>query len=215
VRALEVKLRDIKAYVKREKDAVPQAEAVIQAARLQRMHLDHIAAHQPAFLPSLPSRPAAGAAPPVLQARGNEPAPAAKKKASPPPAAAPRRYITQEEFESVSSYMRQRLTADKVNAALDEVAARAEATAALVSAVRRGRPAGADKKHGAWMLFNVADVEGVRGRFWALEADLRAGAVLRLDKTGKAVLTLLRHLGRVAEVRVPVEGTTHLVYALV
>lgn len=42
-----------------------------------------------------------------------------------------------------------------------------------------------------------------------------AGTNVRLDKTGKAMMQLLRHLGRVSEVRVPVEGTTHLVYVLV
>ena len=29
-----------------------------------------------------------------------------------------------------------------------------------------------------------------------LESDLRSGAAVRLDKTGKTLLTLLRHLGR-------------------
>ena len=37
---------------------------------------------------------------------------------------------------------------------------------------------------------------------------------MRLDKSGKAMMQLLRHLGRVSEVRVSVEGTTHLVYVL-
>jgi hypothetical protein len=43
--------------------------------------------------------------------------------------------------------------------------------------------------------------EGVRGRFWFLETDLRSGTAIRMDKTGKSVLMLLRHLGRLQEVR--------------
>jgi len=218
-----MKLRDIKAYVKREKDAIPRAHAVIEAARLQRAHLDHLAANLPAFLPSLAS-PAGPAPAVILQERGNAPSipagqaskPAVggvKPKAVTAPSAA-RRYITQEEFNSVSTYMRGRLTADKVNAALDELAAHAEANAALVSAARRNRPVGADKKHALWLLHNFAPVEGLKGRMWVMEADLKSGAALRLDKTGKTVLTLLRHLGRVAEVRVPVDGTVHLAYAV-
>ena len=216
-------MRDIKSYVKREKDAVPRARAVIEAARLQRLHLDHVAANLPTYLPSLPgsgfgSPQPSGTAPGVLQERVNaagqpgEPAVGeAKRKPTP---TAPRRYVTQEEFESVSTYMRGRLTADKVNASLDELAGHAEANAALVSAARRNRPVGANKKHALWLLHHIAGQEGLRGRVWVVESDLKAGSALKLDKTGKTVLTLLRHLGRVAEVRVGVEGTTHLVYAL-
>lgn len=41
----------------------------------------------------------------------------------------------------------------------------------------------------------------LRGRAWFVEHDLRAGAQLRLDKSGRALLMALRHLGRIAEVR--------------
>ena len=158
--------------------------------------------------------------------------------------------------------MRGRLTRDRINAALDELAGHAEGNAALVLAARRNRPLGADKRHAIWMLYNIevgrwwggagrhpgrslglagcfgggapltclssafwvrrsADVrllslllllplpqcaEPLRGRPWVLEADLKAGAHLRLDKSGKAMLTLLRHLGRLAEVRAAALG---------
>ncbi len=42
--------------------------------------------------------------------------------------------------------------------------------------------------------------EGIRGRHWFLESDLKGGATLKMDKTGKAILTVLRHLGRLIEV---------------
>lgn len=38
--------------------------------------------------------------------------------------------------------------------------------------------------------------DSLKGRSWVLESDLRSGAAVRLDKTGKTLLTLLRHLGR-------------------
>jgi hypothetical protein len=43
--------------------------------------------------------------------------------------------------------------------------------------------------------------DAARGRFWFVETDLRSGSAIRMDKTGKSVLMLLRHLGRLAEVR--------------
>lgn len=43
--------------------------------------------------------------------------------------------------------------------------------------------------------------EGVKGQHWFMEEDMkRASGVLRMDKSGKTLLTLLRHLGRLQEV---------------
>ncbi len=41
----------------------------------------------------------------------------------------------------------------------------------------------------------------MRGRFWFVECDLKAGSTLKLDKSGRALLMTLRHLGRIQEVR--------------
>ena len=41
----------------------------------------------------------------------------------------------------------------------------------------------------------------MKGRFWFMEADMKQTQTLRPDKTGKALLTVLRHLGRLHEVR--------------
>jgi hypothetical protein len=42
--------------------------------------------------------------------------------------------------------------------------------------------------------------EGIRGHFWFTEVELRNGSALRPDKTGKGLLMMLRHLGRLSEV---------------
>ena len=60
--ALEAKLRDIRTRIAREAAAIPQVEAVVAACTLQRQHLAHIAAHLPAYLPSLRSPEVGGAA---------------------------------------------------------------------------------------------------------------------------------------------------------
>lgn len=56
--------------------------------------------------------------------------------------------------------------------------------------------------------------EPLRGQRWVLESDLKTGNALKLDKSGKAILTVLRHLGRISEARVSVEGTTLLAILL-
>lgn len=223
VRALEHKLRDIKAYVQREAAAIPQVEAVVAACQLQQQHLQHIAGHLPAYLPSLrsPEMPAAGGS---STAGVKENSRAAPNQAAAAPAAAgggakkrvpaPRRYITTDELASVSSYMRGRLTTDKINAAIDEMAGLADANAAMVAAARRNKATGPDKKHAMWIAFNVANHEQLKARSWVLEADLKSGSAVRLDKTGRALLTLLRHVGRLQEVRVQADGATHLIYIM-
>ena len=115
----------------------------------------------------------------------------------------------------MSSYLKGRLTTDKVNTALDELATRAEENAAVVYAARKGKTIGAEKKHALWLYHNIASHESLKGKpYWALESDLKSGHALRLDKTGKTTLTLLRHLGRITEVRISVDGTMHVVYAI-
>ena len=42
--------------------------------------------------------------------------------------------------------------------------------------------------------------EGFKGKFWFAETDMKGGGQLKLDKSGKAIITVLRHLGRLSEV---------------
>lgn len=46
----------------------------------------------------------------------------------------------------------------------------------------------------------VQNKDGVKGQYFFLESDLKDGTALKLDKTGKSLLTVLRHLGRLTEV---------------
>ncbi|KIZ01827.1 hypothetical protein MNEG_6132 [Monoraphidium neglectum] len=133
--------------------------------------------------------------------------------------AAPRWYVTQAELNSLASYMRGRLTLDKVNAALDEAALHAEQTARWMAAVRSHalqRVPAEERKRAADMYHSLAGKEGIRGHFWFTEVELRNGSALRPDKTGKGLLMMLRHLGRLSEVRANVEalGGSIVVYVL-
>ncbi|KAI8465707.1 MAG: hypothetical protein J3K34DRAFT_525133 [Monoraphidium minutum] len=133
--------------------------------------------------------------------------------------AAPRWYVTQAELNSLASYMRGRLTLDKVNAALDEAAQHAEQIARWMAAARAHaiqRVPADDRKRAAELYHSLANKEGVRGQFWFTETELRNGAALRPDKTGKGLLMALRHLGRLSEVRANVEalGGSVVMYVL-
>ena len=48
------------------------------------------------------------------------------------------------------------------------------------------------------LVRTVQNKEGVKGRYWFMDADVKDGALT--GKTGKTILTVLRHLGRLQEV---------------
>ena len=50
------------------------------------------------------------------------------------------------------------------------------------------------------MVLLVQNKEAVRGKFWLTDTDLKRSLILKADKTGKAIMTILRHVGRVSEV---------------
>ncbi|KFM24003.1 Spindle and kinetochore-associated protein 1-like protein [Auxenochlorella protothecoides] len=219
VRELEGRVRGVREQLARDRAALPAAQAVIRAATLQQRQLEHVEACLPTFLPSLPPTPPVhgGGGDTVHAEPARRPRAPGQENCAEPNAVP--RYISSAELESLSSYMRGRLTADRVNQSLDELAAHAARNAALVLAARRGRVAGADKRHGMWLAYSVAVMEGgikepLRGQRWVLESDLKTGNALKLDKSGKAILTVLRHLGRISEARVSVEGTTLLAILL-
>ena len=233
IRRLEEQVTQIKAYLKSEEDALRHSQAILHAFSLQAAHIDrlanHLASHHVAHV-SLSSAERS-TSPPLRERSVNITKMAPKKghrreqgstkgEAEPTSSArasrAPRRFVTMEEFGSVSTYMRGRLTADKVNAALDELASRAESNAALVSAARKGRSLGSERKHAQWLAYRVANHELLRGQqWWVMDGDLRGGKALRMDNTGRMILTLLRHVGRLSEARIGIDGVTHLVYMLV
>lgn len=113
----------------------------------------------------------------------------------------PRWFVTTEELDSLSSYMRGRLTLNKINIAVNEMAAHADANFQLIARSRKKLPDAEWKR--ALELREIAMSPEVKGKHFVLEADIK-GPSLKLDNTGKATLTVLRHLGRIQEFRIGV-----------
>ncbi|KAK4414659.1 Spindle and kinetochore-associated protein 1 [Sesamum alatum] len=95
--------------------------------------------------------------------------------------------------------MKQRLTLDKVNAAIGDMATYAEANAQLIAAPRKKLADNNLDK--ALELKEIAMTDAVKGKHFFLETDIK-GPSLKLDNTGRALLTVLRHLGRISETRI-------------
>lgn len=204
VRAMEHQLRAVKAHLKDEADTLPKAKALIELSLQQELRLKSISGNLPANLPgvehTLFSDPAPnssdlesnnGVAPLKSMENASQ---KEKKRRSPPP----RWYVTGDELDSLSSYMRGRLTLEKINTAVDEMATFAEANARLLAASRK--KLGEDMLERALELRDFSASEAVKGKHFFFESDMK-GPVLKMDNTGKAILTVLRHLGRISDVR--------------
>ncbi|KAI5064734.1 hypothetical protein GOP47_0019429 [Adiantum capillus-veneris] len=205
VQAMEHQLRAVKARLQDEADALPKAKALIELSLQQERRLKLVSSNLPANLPgsdtsllssehtflSSDMEASIEAAP----TRSMDYVSQKEKKGRGLP---PRLYVTIDEFESLSSYMRGRLTLEKINAAVDEMATFAEANARLLAAPRK--KLGQELLERALELRDFATFDNVKGKHFFFESDMR-GPVLKMDNTGKAILTVLRHLGRISDVR--------------
>ncbi|XP_058212725.1 spindle and kinetochore-associated protein 1 homolog [Rhododendron vialii] len=209
LKAMELQVQHIKDRLREETQAIPKANKLIEASLRQQKKLQSISVHVPYHLPErlavinrepsrclLPdtSKPDFG-----VQSLNLEDEPALLPKEKKGRASAPLWYITSDELDSLSSYMRGRLTQDKVNAVINEMSTYAEANAQLITAPRKKLSENMLDK--ALELREIGSTEAVKGKHFFLETDIK-GPSLKLDNTGKAILTVLRHLGRIRETRI-------------
>ncbi|KAJ9532028.1 hypothetical protein QJQ45_003753 [Haematococcus lacustris] len=200
VRALEKHVVQLKAHLQSERAVIPKVEALIAASKLQASDLHTITSHLPPHLPGL-----AGAVPQHLsKTNGDVKAPASSLPDSMQPLKTstsskackpgerrepvPHWYITEAELASVSGYMKGRLTLDKINSAVDELAGYAEANIKLLATARTAgaKMAGPERKRATELLHSIANKDGIKGRHWLCEADFaKDGVHIRADKTGK------------------------------
>ncbi|OAY78884.1 Spindle and kinetochore-associated protein [Ananas comosus] len=185
LKAMESQIEAIKGRLQEEKNAIPKAKRLVEQSQRQQRKLQHMLAHVPAAMVeslTLVDRNPSSA---ILEVSDCDVAYEASKQREEPVAApkkgrgsAPRWYISAVELDSLSSYMRGRLTLEKVNIAINEVATYADANAHLISCPKKKE------------LRDIAMAEPVKGKHFFLEADIK-GPGLKLDNTGKAILTRL------------------------
>lgn len=96
-----------------------------------------------------------------------------------------------------------RVTADRLNACLDELCQFAEGWSVKMQLAKQRSAKVSDREmqYLRDILLNVAQAPSVKGRPFCLDTDLKRGQHTKQDHTGKAVLMALRHLGRLAEVK--------------
>lgn len=122
-----------------------------------------------------------------------------------PSAQAPRRFVSESEFAAVPSYLKGRVTRDAVNAAIEELAARADDVARALGSDRPSHH-GASAAAAGWQLLRRQHAEALRGQFWAPESHLRLKSPMEPGRQGRNMAGILRHLGRCSELRVKRTG---------
>ncbi|KAF8379249.1 hypothetical protein HHK36_028681 [Tetracentron sinense] len=211
VKAMEFQMQAIKDRLREETEAIPKAKKLIDISLRQQKKLQHMVAHVPSRLPqneaAMNRNPSSCFS--LMQETSNhdlhlgplklEEEPAALPKEKKGRASAPLWYVTAGELDSLSNYMRGRLTLDKVNAAINDMATYADTNAQLIGAPKKKLAENTWEK--ALELRDIAMAEAVKGKHFFLESDIK-GPALKLDNTGKAILTALRHLGRINETRI-------------
>lgn len=209
LKAMELQLHSIKDHLRDETLAIPKAKKLIDASLRQQKKLQSMSVYAPSYLPErmmttnletnrcLMSEFSKQDATVGSLKHEEEPAalPKEKKGRGPPPLW----YITANELDSLSSYMRGRLTLEKVNAAINDMATYAEANAHIIAAPKKKLAENLWEK--SLELRDIAMTEAVKGKHFFLENDIK-GPAMKLDNTGKAILTVLRHLGRISETRI-------------
>ncbi|KAF3335547.1 spindle and kinetochore-associated protein 1 [Carex littledalei] len=218
--AMESQIDAIKNRLYEERRAIPKAKKLIEQSEKQQKKLEHMLTHVPLgmqeslsltdpyhsskFDDVLDSTSTPGVY--KLNIQASESKSRIKEDPTAPPkfekrgkGPAPRWYISSEELDSVSSYMRGRLTLEKVNIAINELATYADSNAHLIFCSKTKVPENMWEK--VLELRDIGGTEQVKGKHFFLESDIK-GPGLKLDNTGKAILTVLRHLGRIQETRV-------------
>ncbi|CAN4097362.1 unnamed protein product [Withania somnifera] len=207
VKALELQLHKIKIRMREETEAIPKAKKLIEASLRQQKKLQKLSSVVPSYVSDRATKTTEDATKCIHQEPSVEdlgfvslkleqPASKVREKGRASP---PLFYVNSDELNSVPQYMKQRITLEKVNAAINDMATYAEATSQLLTAPRKKLKENLVER--AMELRDIAATEAVKGKHFFLEIDIK-GPSLKLDNTGKAILTVLRHLGRISETRI-------------
>lgn len=206
LKVMELQVQKIRDRLREETHAIPKAKKLVEAAVRQQKKLNDMAACVPTHFPERAigmvqefkelSLEAGKEDRDIESIRFEEPAAPKGRKAR---ASAPIWHISSDELNSLPQYMKGRLTLDKVNAAVNDMAAYADANAQLIAAPRKKLTENTLER--ALELREIASDEPMKGNYFLLESDIK-GPTLKLDNTGKAILTVLRHLGRITERRI-------------
>jgi len=199
---IETALDAFEALVEKERKLLDQGEAMKDVATKFRERLEYVASNLPSHLPGVEK----------AAKRGSEKEEAVKETVT--KSRKTRRakevscdtglefpklaYLTVEEFDEIPKYIKGRVSYDQANNAIDEIH---KVITAKYKILRLPRSAMGEPVMKKYKAFKEAETPDTEGEYFFIDEDLKAYSQLKMDSTGRAILTMLRHCGRLREVR--------------
>ncbi|KAK7116830.1 SKA complex subunit 1-like [Littorina saxatilis] len=117
-------------------------------------------------------------------------------------------YLTVDEFDDVPKYMKGRLSYQQANTVVDELN---KAFTAKYKLMKIKKSTMNDSQRKRWDTLKMQESKDTKGVFFLVEDDIKEWSSLKMSKETRTFLTLLRHCGRLCEIR----GGGHVRYALI
>jgi hypothetical protein len=202
--ALEQEVAEARAALAHEAEQLQAAQLLQQEANATQARLAHIAAHLPDALPGQreeqpPPPPPREPFGEIVSSRPASGATSARRGAKKPPSLPP---VTVSELKTAPAYMKARLSVEQVNSALLEVQKTLDSKYALLGlppSQLRGLSEPDRRRHAAYKVLE-GEAE-LRGAFFVSDEDLKGTAAGKGDATSKNLLGVLRHVGRLKEIK--------------
>ncbi|XP_013385643.1 spindle and kinetochore-associated protein 1-like isoform X1 [Lingula anatina] len=123
----------------------------------------------------------------------------ARKRTRPPVPAI--EYLTKDEYEEVPKYIKGRINYDSVNLAIDELNKAVSAKYSIVGKPRSVIMKSSDAIKKQFDQFKSQETKETKGVHFIVDGDIKSLSSLKMDSSARSVLTILRHCGRIKEIR--------------
>ncbi|CAL1283075.1 unnamed protein product [Larinioides sclopetarius] len=196
IRDLRIQFKELRDLIKSGNEKVVQLENLVKRLEGLKKRLDHMEENFPAvFKPSLP----------VASKAVNEHAKVACVKSQPAITKNNRsiekmQFVTIQEFENVPKYMKGRFKYEQVNKFVEEFNNALEGKYKLLLMSRKELKPAQLKE---WQKLKAQENAETKSLFFCTSDDLRDYGNIKLDKASLNILTILRHCGKVREIRGP------------
>ncbi|KAL9986684.1 hypothetical protein ACROYT_G000859 [Oculina patagonica] len=199
---IEAALDVFQALVEKEKMLLEQGEAMKDVATKFRERLEHVASNLPSHLPGVEKAAKRGPEKEeVVTDAVTKPKKTRRAKdtsSDTGPEFPKLAYLTVEEFEEIPKYIKGRVSYDQVNNSIDEIH---KVITAKYKILRLPRSAMGEPVMKKYKAFKEAETPDTEGEYFFIDDDLKTYSQLKMDSSGRAILTMLRHCGRLREVR--------------
>lgn len=199
---IESSLSSFQAHLEREKKLVEQGEVTQDVAKKFKERLEHITSNLPSHLPGvekISQRVVLKEEVATENVKKPRKTRRAKDLSSEDGFEFPKlAYLTVEEFDQIPKYIKGRTSYDQVNNAIDEIH---KVITAKYKILRLPRSAMGEPVMKKYKAFKEAEIPDIEGEYFFIDDDLKTYSQMKMDSTGRAILTMLRHCGRLREVR--------------